>query len=225
MVDITTAASVEMLVSEATVMKPTLTATADYVKTAARGSTASSLTNLNLSMEIAVAGILRKLPQLGVPTIEAVATAGTLLDVEVLEAKVITMTAVLLSNLVSLAVIKVRCLETPASRRCSLDKTSLRNMITENTQNPDFLPRDTKDPRQENRHTRTPASVQGRATPMSDYEFCEPWGGNHVFMRSYGIKTYDIDAYDEARRLTNEMREAGGYGVSPFRRVPPSDQN
>jgi len=53
--------------------------------------------------------------------------------------------------------------------------------------------------------------------PISDYKFLKPWGGRHGFMISYGIKPYDDNAYEDSRKIIDAMREAGGYGRSPFR--------
>jgi len=36
-------------------------------------------------------------------------------------------------------------------------------------------------------------------------------------MISYGIKPYDDNAYEDSRKIIDAMREAGGYGRSPFR--------
>ncbi|KAK3689777.1 hypothetical protein B0T22DRAFT_462200 [Podospora appendiculata] len=52
---------------------------------------------------------------------------------------------------------------------------------------------------------------------MSNYEFLEPWGGHHGFMRAYGHKTYDPAGYENARAQLDQMRERQGYhyGASP----------
>ncbi|KAK3388961.1 hypothetical protein B0T20DRAFT_456960 [Sordaria brevicollis] len=52
--------------------------------------------------------------------------------------------------------------------------------------------------------------------PMSDYEYLKPWGGKQNFMLSYGIKPTP-EGFEEARDLIDQMREASGFGKSPYR--------
>ena len=40
------------------------------------------------------------------------------------------------------------------------------------------------------------------------------FGGMHGFMRSYGIKPYDADAYEEANQIIGAMKQADWEGMS-----------
>lgn len=43
--------------------------------------------------------------------------------------------------------------------------------------------------------------------PPSNKDYYKAYGGKHNFMRSFGLKTYEPEAYDEARRICDMFRE------------------
>lgn len=63
-------------------------------------------------------------------------------------------------------------------------------------------------PKPTNTNTTSSSSAQGEAwVPPSDNYYYKAYGGQHNFMRSFGLKTWDPDAYDEARRICAMFRE------------------